>query len=607
MITSTARTPSRPARRHLGSEELGLLALTGLAVLLALTLAAGQCAAVLAGHGWPSWTGSGASPIAAVVRVFADPAEPMAAWPGQHPHPPPAWLFWLVFTLLLAAAAAVIGVPTRLYLRRRPRPGFASRGDVAARLGGEALRAQAPRLRPQLVTTTPHPRLEQIGAHRGTDVHSGLDCYASVRQSSYVVGPSESGKTSCIVIPEALDHDGPLLAPSTRADVMAATWRARADRGEVMLFDPLASAPALPLLRWDPVAACVDPVVALRRAQAFISTVDMTGVSNGDAWKNRGEAVLRNLLHAAALGGHTIETVLRWTANPTSLEPTALLRDSHRAPPNWAHEQQQTSQLPDKQRSGVYMPVESSMAMFAHPAVLATSTPGAAERFDPAAFTDPDRGGGHRTLYLLSQRAEAVGVAGLLAALLDEIVVHAREKAQHQPNNRLDPPLRLLADEAPNTTTLRSLPDLISDGGGRGMPTTMVVQDRAQAVARWGRDDAASMWGAATMRVVLPGVAGMDELREIAAYFGDYDEHTDTTTRGGGSGRTVQTSWRTVPAMQPSDVRGIPAQHALLIAAGGLRPVLTRLTPYYRRRDAAHSAESERRCYAALTDGRTLR
>lgn len=605
MIT-TASASSRPSRRHFGSEELGLLALAALLALVLLTAATGQLTAVLAGHGWPSWAGTGTAVAAPIVGVFADPADPMATWPDQHGHPPAGWLFWLVFALLVTVAATMVAVPTRLYLRRRTQPGFARRADVAARLGATALLGQAPRLRPQLVTTTPRPTPEQLGAHRGTDVHSGTTCYASVRQSSYVVGPSESGKTSCVVIPEALDHDGPLLAPSSRADVMAATWQARADRGEVMLFDPLHSAPGLPLLRWDPVTACVDPVVALRRAQALISTVDMTTVSNGDAWKNRGEAVLRNLLHAAALGGHTIETVLRWTANPTSQQPAALLRESSRTPTNWAEEQQRTAQLPDKQRSGVYMPVEGAMAMFAHPAVLHTSTPRAAEAFHPATFTDPTSGGGHRTLYLLSQRAEAVAVAGLLAALLDEIIVHAREKAQRQPNNRLDPPLRLLADEAPNTTTLRSLPDLISDGGGRGIPTTMVVQDRAQAVARWGRDDAASMWGAATMRLVLPGVAGMDELREIASYAGDYDEHTDTTTRGGGSGRTVQTSWRTLPALQPADVRAIPPQHALLIAAGGLRPVLTRLTPYYRRHDAARSAESERRFYTALTDGRSV-
>ncbi|MGH3623487.1 MAG: type IV secretory system conjugative DNA transfer family protein, partial [Sciscionella sp.] len=209
------------------------------------------------------------------------------------------------------------------------------------------------------------------------------------------------------------------------------------------------------------------------------------------------------------------------------------------------------------------------------------------------------------TLYLLSQRAEAVGVAGLLAALLDEIVVFAREHAQRQPNNRLDPACRLLADEAPNTTTLRSLPDLISDGGGRGLPTTMVVQDRAQAVSRWGRDDAASMWGAATIRVVLPGVAGSEELREIASYAGDYDEETHTLTRGGGQ-RSEQSSLRTLPALQPADVRAIPPHHALLIAAGGLRPVMTRLTPYYQRPDAALSAESEQRFYTALADGRTV-
>ena len=67
---------------------------------------------------------------------------------------------------------------------------------------------------------------------------------------------------------------------------------------------------------------------------------------------------------------------------------------------------------------------------------------------------------------------------------------------------------------------LTQLPDLISDGGGRGIPTTMVVQDRAQAVDRWGIHAAQSMWGAATLRMVLPGVTGQDEIREVARRIG---------------------------------------------------------------------------------------
>jgi type IV secretory pathway TraG/TraD family ATPase VirD4 len=163
----------------------------------------------------------------------------------------------------------------------------------------------------------------------------------------------------------------------------------------------------------------------------------------------------------------------------------------------------------------------------------------------------------------------------------------------------------LLIDEAPNTATFKSLPDLISDGGGRGLPTTMVVQDRSQAIARWGRDDAASMWGAATVRMVLPGVAGQDELREIAGYVDEYDEETPSRTRGA-QGASEQFSLRPRAGLTPAQVRALPQWHSLVIAAGGLRPVETELLPYFRRPDAAATAAAERAFYDALNEGRTV-
>ncbi|UVS80583.1 Type IV secretory pathway, VirD4 component [Actinokineospora sp. UTMC 2448] len=429
-----------------------------------------------------------------------------------------------------------------------------------------------------------------------------MECYSSVRQSQYVVGPSESGKTSAVVIPTALDHDGPLLAPSSRADVMAATWLSRSERGKVLLFDPLRRAPALQLVQWDPVQACVDPAVAIRRAQALMSSVDMSKVSNGDAWKNRGQAVLRNLLHAAALAHKDICTVLRWAYDQTCLEPALVLDRSSTTPGNWAEMQHSVITTPERQRAGYYMAVEGAMEAFAHPAVLATCTPDDRHHFDPAMFLDPDTGDG--TLYLLAERAQALAVSDLLSALMEEILFHARGRAHRSENNRLDPALRLLADEAPTTTTLVELPDLIADGGGRGIPTTIVAQDRAQAVDRWGREKALSMWGAAAVRMVLPGIAGIEEMREITAYFDDYDEQVPTfSTRHG----HTQYSLRARNSMTTASVRSIPAHHCLVIASGGLKPVLTKLEPYYQRPDAATSARSERDFYAALDAGRTVR
>jgi type IV secretion system protein VirD4 len=591
----------RQVVRHLHREEAGLIALVALVVLVAMTGLAGQLAAMITGRGWPSWRGRGVTPA---LEVYAHPGTPMRTWPGLAGDPPSPIAFWLTYSVLIGLLVILAVVIARLVWRDRSAPGFASRRDVARRLGTAALVKQAPRLRPRLVQTTPRPSPLQLGTSLGRDVHTGVPCFSSIRQSKFVVGPSESGKTSAVVIPEALDHDGPLIAPSSRADVMAATWKHRADRGRVLLFDPLQQAAALPVLRWDPVRACDDPTVAMRRAQALMSSVDMTGVDNGTVWKNRGQAVLRNLLHAAALSHQDIRTVLRWTFDQTSVEPAAILQRSPLTPDNWADMQHRVATLPERQRAGYYMAVESAVDAFMHPAVLDTCTPDAGQHFDPMSFFF--EANGHSTVYLLAQRAQAVAVLDLLAALMEEILHHARDLAQFSDNSRLDPPVKLLIDEAPNTATLAQLPDLISDGGGRGIPTTMVVQDRAQAVDRWGRDPAQSMWGAATIRMVLPGVAGHDEMREISAYFDEYDEEIPAFTRYPGTGLSEQRSYRTRTGMTAAEVRALDPFHALVIAAGGLRPVMTELTPYFQRPDAARTAAAEREFYAALNDGRIL-
>lgn len=590
-------------RSRMRGEEAALVACGVFLAVAVVTGLAGQLAALVTGAGWPSWHGVGFAVIRPLVSVYLHAGDPLRGWPGLPQHHPGPWVYWPVFAALLAGVGAATVAGLRRVLPGRGRPGFASRREVAARLGTRALLKQAPRLRPATVRTTPRLTPTQLGTSLGRDVSTGLACWSSVRQSKYVVGPSESGKTSAVVIPEALDFDGSLMAPSSRADVMAATWRHRADRGRILLFDPLRSAPGVPLLRWPRVVtACDDPAAALRRAQDLMSGVDMSAVSNGDAWKNRGTAVLRNLLHAAALSHGDIRTVLKWAFDQTSVEPADVLDRSPRTPSNWAEMQYAVINTPERQRAGYYMAVEGALEPFAHPAVLETCLPGKGA-FDPASFFDASFG--QQTIYLLAQVDQAVAVTGLLGALMSEVIDLARAAGQRSENNRLDPPLKFLIDEAPNTATLTQLPSLISDGGGRGIPTTMVVQDRNQAVRRWGRDDAASMWGAATVRQVLPGVAGDDEMREIAAYFVEYDEEIPTWSTGV-SGFSEQYSLRPRAGMSPAEVRSIAPFHSLVVAAGGLQPVETELEPYFRRADAGKTAAAERAFYAALNEGRTV-
>jgi len=61
-----------------------------------------------------------------------------------------------------------------------------------------------------------------------------------------VLGPPRSGKTSSVVIPSLLAAPGAALSTSTKPDVMHATWRSRAELGQVWLFDPAGESTDLP-------------------------------------------------------------------------------------------------------------------------------------------------------------------------------------------------------------------------------------------------------------------------------------------------------------------------------------------------------------------------
>src|SRR6202011_4951524 len=97
------------------------------------------------------------------------------------------------------------------------------------------------------------------------------------------------------------------------------------------------------------------------------------------------------------------------------------------------------------------------------------------EVFDPAAFLR-SRG----TLYLLGTASGASATATLVAALVEDVVEVARRLAASSVGARPDPPLALVLYEASNYP-LPSLGQLMSEGGGTGLPTIAVLQSLAQA------------------------------------------------------------------------------------------------------------------------------
>jgi type IV secretion system protein VirD4 len=513
-------------------------------------------------------------------RHLADPKLALpAAVRGQLPGPVGMYLALTAVTGLLAAAGALsLWAWRRL---REPAAGYATRNEIRDQLSAHALRIRADHTRPSLDARTADP--SELGLHLGREVRTGIRCYGSVEDSFLYLGPPRSGKGVNLVIPQALTAPGPLIVTATRPDTLRATLAARRAIGPVAVFDPQHLLPDIDRLRWSPVAGCTDPLTAITRARALVAGAKLGLLRDGEFWDQMSQAVVRGYLHAAALDRRPVRDVLAWSARPADPTPVRILRDHPDAAPAWAEELAAQANAEQRQRDSVWAGVRRGFDSLADPRVLDSCSPTGGQAFDPHTFL---RANG--TIYLIGSPAAQLSVAPLIAALIEDIIETARAQAAHRDHGRLDPPLLLLLDEAANIAPIPSLPALLADGGGAGITTVAVLQSLAQARARWGQASADAMWDAATIKVILGGLAHADDLTAISRLAGDIDQPTETRTRSR-DGLTVATSLRRLPALPVEHLRSLPVGRAVLFARR-TAPVQVTLTPYWQHPDqrAAH-------------------
>jgi type IV secretory pathway TraG/TraD family ATPase VirD4 len=157
--------------------------------------------------------------------------------------------------------------------------------------------------------------------------------HARAERAVLLLGPPRSGKTSGVIIPGVLSHTGPAVCASTKPDVARATARARSRFGRVWMFDPTgANAGAgAEQLRWSPVRASSSWDGALLMARAMTAAAGVgTGTTHGSHWAKRSQALLAPFLHAAALDGRDMESVVDWVMRH-ELDEAGILLEQERA------------------------------------------------------------------------------------------------------------------------------------------------------------------------------------------------------------------------------------------------------------------------------------
>jgi type IV secretion system protein VirD4 len=545
---------SQPSQSPDDRADLALLAVVGVACCICLSVwLIGGLAGALFGEGWPR-LGLVASPRV-VARLPQNLGDPRLAWPTtvQDGLPGAPAMYLTAIVVLLAGAAVARGVHRLL---RTSTPPTGASWATTRQLRGLRIRRPVPGRLP-------------LGSH-GSGVLA-----AEPRQSVLVVAPTQTGKTTGLAIPAILEWTGPVVATSVKTDLLRDTLERRAQLGRVEVFDPAETTGSDASASWTPLTRCDEWTIA-RRTAAWLTEGAKSGRRAGsdtDFWYSAAAKLLAPLLFAAATSGHTIGDVVTWLDTQDEVRVLEALEATNCQPA--IDSAQATWTLDERQRSSVYATAQAVVEAYADPLV---------QRASEWAEITPERllDGGANTLYLCATIRDQQRLRPVFVTLIESIVEELYRQAAER-GAPTEPGLLLVLDEAANIAPLRDLDVLASTGAGQGLQLVTILQDLAQAHARWGHDRADTIVNNHRARIIGTGVADERTLGYLRNVLGDeqVSQYSRTSGASGRASTTHSTTYRTLAS--PSIVRQ-GRDHSAILVYGNLPPARITLRPWYRDR-----------------------
>jgi type IV secretion system protein VirD4 len=394
----------------------------------------------------------------------------------------------------------------------------------------------------------------------------GRSLIATQQHHSVIVfGPTGSGKTTALVVPALLEHNGPAIALSVKTDLVADTITRRAGIGPVFVYDPL-SLTGIDGASWTPLRACTTWPEAQRMAEALTSAVGDTGLSDNRFWDTMAAKMLEALLHAAALEDKTMRHVVEWVDTREQAAITEILtrHGATRAAQSWAASQNRE----ERTLANVYASTEVMLRAWASPSMTDCTI---ADSLDPATILK--RKG---TLYVCAPAEDQARLRPVFAALVKDMLRSATLSAEK--DGPLDPSLLVVLDEAANIAPLHDLAEIAATCRAYGIQLVTVFQDLAQVTARY-RTRAGTVVNNHTAKLLLPGTSDRDLLELMTRLLGEHTTHEVTHSHSTtGTSRTDSTRYRPLAAI--NELRQLPQDTALLLY-GNLPPAKLTLRPFF--------------------------
>ncbi|MGH2815679.1 MAG: type IV secretory system conjugative DNA transfer family protein, partial [Actinomycetota bacterium] len=496
----------RPAVRREGPLDQALLMIV--VILLGATFVmwlTGQIAGYVNSGTWPEVSLPEMGGV--MTSVPRHPLDPAAAWPedARKLLPGPV-LFWATFLILLAVLAAAwvyLSAALRSARRRIGRSIVVERQTAPADQVGPAGWAR-PQLFRELYVRAPTPWRVTLGRVNGRLVA------AEPLQSVIALGPTQSQKTSGLVIPAILEWDGPVLAAGVKPDLIGSTIGRRWQKGEVFLYDP-AGTTGMEANTWTPLSRCDRWEGAYRMALSLVNASRLTRADR-DAEGTAGDTtnLLAAMLLAAAVGGRSMSDVLRWGQRQDRDDISAGIDVANAPAARDAFES--IWRLPDETRSRVYAQVPRVIDAYTDPTVKEASV---GTQFTAERLLD----GLANTVYVSLPAHEQRRLGPLTMALVQDVIELAFERSRDR-GAPIDPALLVVLDDAASSAPLPQLDLYAANAGGHGVQLVTAFRHLSQMRARYD-DRAEAVFANHRAKIILSGVTDAETLTVLSHLLGD--------------------------------------------------------------------------------------
>lgn len=481
-----------------------------LAFLLGITLlvwTATGLAGLFARGSWPSGVTFTRTPVA-MRHLVAEPHDIPGAWPDTPAAALSGYgLFWGLFIgqlmLLIVLTIFVLGTVARWRAVRARQKAERTAGRAAdATAAPEPIQHEVPtpRAAPEPVREREREREAEplpmtVPPQEATPTEAlpplkdpALPALSSPSAHSphpVFYGPPDTRRTTAATA--VRDAEGPALVLTSNPALWEETKDGRAKLGPTHLYDPTHRCDTPARLHWSPTSGCEDKDTAVARAAALLAPVRPASRLD-QAVSDTAQTLLRSYLHAAAIDGRTVRHIHRWAQGTQVQDAVRILRTHPKAAPGTAGELEATLTAYPERRDIAQQLTTRALSALSTVNVREACTP---HRTDALALDSFVHEGG--TLYVVGESIEdprtRPGAMPLLTALTSSVVEHGRRMAERSSSGRLDPPFTLILDDVAAVAPLPQLPDLLTTGADRGMPTLALLRSREQSRTRWPHDE----------------------------------------------------------------------------------------------------------------------